>query len=86
MYVNTAETLDGADTDGNGFVDDVHGIAFDLDDKDSADLLHIGSPIVFPEPEKQANKGHHNFGETKDQCYCYRSCGIYEIGLQQHND
>jgi len=28
MFQNEAETLDGRDDDGNGFVDDVHGIAF----------------------------------------------------------
>jgi hypothetical protein len=27
-FTNTGETFDGLDTDGNGFVDDVHGIAF----------------------------------------------------------
>ena len=31
MWTNAAEAVDGADNDGNGFVDDVHGIAFDLD-------------------------------------------------------
>ena len=29
LYVNAAERADGKDTDGNGFVDDIHGIAFD---------------------------------------------------------
>ncbi len=40
MYVNEAEKFDGADTDGNGFVDDVHGIAFDLDGVASSEMLH----------------------------------------------
>ncbi len=40
MYVNKAEKLDGSDTDGNGFVDDVHGIAFDLDGMANPHLLH----------------------------------------------
>ena len=40
MYVNKAEKLDGADTDGNGFVDDVHGIAFDLDGVANPHMLH----------------------------------------------
>ena len=30
MFVNPNERLDGKDTDGNGFVDDVHGIAWDV--------------------------------------------------------
>jgi hypothetical protein len=45
MFVNAGETgggkeSDGIDNDGNGFVDDVHGIAFDLDGVANADLLH----------------------------------------------
>jgi hypothetical protein len=31
MWTNAAETLNGKDDDGNGFVDDVHGIAFGTD-------------------------------------------------------
>lgn len=30
LWVNPDERLDGTDTDGNGFIDDVHGIAFDI--------------------------------------------------------
>ncbi len=40
VWTNAAEKLDGADTDGNGFIDDVHGIAFDLDGVATAELLH----------------------------------------------
>ncbi|MBU8871009.1 MAG: S8 family serine peptidase [Gemmatimonadales bacterium] len=40
MFVNPNEKFDGADTDGNGFVDDVHGIAFDLDGIANPHLLH----------------------------------------------
>jgi subtilisin family serine protease len=40
MFVNPLEAVDGRDTDGNGFVDDVHGIAFDLAGRYSTDLLH----------------------------------------------
>ena len=29
-FANATETLDGKDNDGNGYVDDVHGIAFDM--------------------------------------------------------
>ncbi len=40
MFVNAAEKLDGTDSDGNGFVDDVHGIAYDLDGVANAHMLH----------------------------------------------
>jgi subtilisin family serine protease len=40
LFVNPAETVDGRDDDGNGFVDDVHGIAFDHRGAVSPDLLH----------------------------------------------
>jgi hypothetical protein len=30
LFVNEAETLDGQDNDGNGYVDDIHGIAYDI--------------------------------------------------------
>jgi subtilisin family serine protease len=40
MFVNEAEKKDGTDTDGNGFVDDVHGIAYDMNGVVSTDLLH----------------------------------------------
>lgn len=40
MFVNAAEKMDGADDDGNGFVDDVYGIAYDLDGIESTDMLH----------------------------------------------
>lgn len=40
VWTNAGERLDGTDTDGNGFVDDVHGIAFDLKSNPSSDLLY----------------------------------------------
>jgi subtilisin family serine protease len=40
VYTNAGETRDGVDNDGNGFVDDIHGIAFDRDGLDSTELLH----------------------------------------------
>jgi len=40
MFVNAAEKPDGTDTDGNGFVDDVNGIAYDLDGLPSTHILH----------------------------------------------
>jgi len=39
QWTNTGERLDGRDDDGNGFVDDVHGIAFDLRSEPSPDML-----------------------------------------------
>ncbi len=39
MFVNPAETVNGRDDDGNGFVDDRHGIAFDLDGRPVPELL-----------------------------------------------
>lgn len=46
LWTNEAETLDGTDTDGNGKVDDVHGIAYDLKSNASTDML-------FPMTEEQ---------------------------------
>ena len=40
LWTNSGERFDGTDTDGNGFVDDVHGIAFDVMGQPSPDLLH----------------------------------------------
>lgn len=41
MWINEAETADGQDSDGNGWIDDVHGIAWDTQShRDSGDLLH----------------------------------------------
>ena len=40
LWVNAGEKVDGKDNDGNGFVDDVHGIAWDLDAKAVPELLY----------------------------------------------
>jgi len=40
LWKNEQETADGQDEDGNGFVDDVHGIAYDLDYQRTTGLLH----------------------------------------------
>ena len=40
MFTNTGETVDGQDNDGNGFVDDVHGIAYDRKGHYTVHLLH----------------------------------------------
>ncbi len=39
LWTNEKEKLDGQDSDGNGFVDDVHGIAFDLESRRVPELL-----------------------------------------------
>lgn len=39
-FVNAAESFDGVDDDGNGFVDDVHGIAFDYQGRYEPHLLY----------------------------------------------
>ncbi len=39
LWTNPAETVNGKDDDGNGFVDDVHGIAFNLDAQPVPSLL-----------------------------------------------
>ncbi len=40
MFRNQAERLDGMDNDGNGFVDDVHGIAFEWDGTKTTGALY----------------------------------------------
>jgi len=40
LYVNPSERMDGKDNDNNGFVDDVHGIAFDLEANKIPELVH----------------------------------------------
>jgi subtilisin family serine protease len=40
LFVNDQEAKDGQDNDGNGFVDDLHGIAFDVDGEYSPEPLH----------------------------------------------
>jgi subtilisin family serine protease len=39
LWTNPNERLDGSDTDGNGYVDDVHGVAYDYQGHKSPDLL-----------------------------------------------
>jgi len=56
MWINKNEKVDGQDTDGNGFVDDIHGIAFNLAEYYTYELL-------FPLSKEQANKLSH----MKDQ-------------------
>lgn len=39
LYVNKNEKADGKDTDGNGFIDDIHGIAYDIKGNAVTELL-----------------------------------------------
>jgi subtilisin family serine protease len=48
VYVNPKEKLDGRDDDGNGFIDDLHGIGFDVNGRQTSDLL-------FPVGQHQAH-------------------------------
>jgi len=40
LFTNTAERVDGKDTDGNSYVDDVHGIAYTLESDRTSELLY----------------------------------------------
>ena len=40
LFTNPNEKVDGADDDGNGYVDDLHGIAYDFNGMKSPELLH----------------------------------------------
>lgn len=49
VFRNLKEILDGKDTDGNGYIDDIHGIAYDLDSRKDTNIL-------FPMDEDQINR------------------------------
>jgi len=56
MFRNPAETVNGKDDDGNGFVDDVHGIAWDLESyRTTGDLLPLDDATRARVPELAAN-------------------------------
>jgi subtilisin family serine protease len=40
LWTNKKEKLDGKDNDGNGFIDDIHGIGYDLQDNPITELLY----------------------------------------------
>ena len=46
LYQNSGETINGEDDDGNGYVDDVHGVAYTLAVDKTPELLY---PIEHPE-------------------------------------
>jgi subtilisin family serine protease len=47
LWTNTKETANGKDEDGNGFIDDVHGIAFGLDSQPVGEILHPATDLVM---------------------------------------
>ncbi len=47
LFVNPAEKLDGQDTDGNGYIDDVYGIAYDMNARRATGALQ---PLGDAEP------------------------------------
>jgi subtilisin family serine protease len=49
LFINPNEKPDGNDDDGNGFIDDIHGIAFDLKE-------YLSTALLFPLTEKQLAK------------------------------
>jgi subtilisin family serine protease len=53
VFVNQGERFDGTDTDGNGFVDDVHGIAYDLHSLPATGELYPMDDATRPIPELQ---------------------------------
>ena len=56
MFRNPAEVVNGEDDDGNGFVDDVHGIAWDLESyRTTGDLLPLDAATQARVPELKAN-------------------------------
>jgi len=40
LFVNEKEIADGLDNDGNGFVDDIHGIAYDIEEERTPEILY----------------------------------------------
>jgi subtilisin family serine protease len=55
LWTNPKEIVNGKDDDGNGFVDDVHGIAYDLRADPTPDLLH---PLTDLKSDKELVASH----------------------------
>lgn len=51
LFTNAKEVANGKDDDANGFVDDIHGIAFDLGSERIAQVLHPATDLVMPYAE-----------------------------------
>jgi len=54
-WINEGERLDGLDTDGNGFVDDVYGIAYDVKEHRDPNYLH---PLAHALKDKKKYQDH----------------------------
>jgi hypothetical protein len=48
LFVNEKEIADGVDNDDNGFIDDIHGIAYDLDEEKTPEILY---PVELTEEQ-----------------------------------
>jgi subtilisin family serine protease len=67
LWTNPAERFDGTDTDGNGFVDDVHGIGFDVNGLRTPELLHPEGDMAGKVDEVMAHtKGFMDLGASID--------------------
>lgn len=67
LWVNAGETFDGADNDGNGYVDDVNGIGYDLDGFPTPELLHpAGDMAGKTETAMGYMKGYMDLGSSID--------------------
>jgi subtilisin family serine protease len=55
LWTNPGEVVNGKDDDKNGFVDDVHGIAFDLKSDPTPELLH---PLTDLQSDKELVTSH----------------------------
>lgn len=51
LFVNEKEIVDGLDNDGNGYVDDIHGIAYDLEEEKTPEIIY---PIELTETQFKA--------------------------------
>ncbi len=55
LWTNAKESANGTDDDNNGFIDDMHGIAFDLQENRTPELLH---PVTGMHNDPKLVQGH----------------------------
>lgn len=55
IYVNSGERPDGVDNDKNGYIDDVHGIAYDLNHEKTTETLYPLGPYEDKRPMLENN-------------------------------
>ncbi len=51
LFENDGEVVDGLDNDGNGFIDDIHGIAYDIEEEKTPEILY---PVEFTAAQLKA--------------------------------